>query len=81
MIGQYCHGNQPDHEAPFSYHFIGKPEKSQKIIDNILNNLYGIGEQGLALCGMDDAGELSSWYVFTALGLYPFSATDAEYIV
>lgn len=81
MIGQYCHGNQPDHEAPFSYHFIGKPEKSQKIIDNILNNLYGIGEHGLALCGMDDAGELSSWYVFTALGLYPFSATDAEYIV
>lgn len=81
MIGQYCHGNQPDHEAPFSYHFIGKPEKSQKVIDNILNNLYGIGEHGLALCGMDDAGELSSWYVFTALGFYPFSATDAEYIV
>lgn len=81
MIGQYCHGNQPDHEAPFSYHFIGKPEKSQKILDNILNNLYGIGDDGLALCGMDDAGEMSSWYVFSALGLYPFSATDAEYIV
>lgn len=81
FIGQYCHGNQPDHEAPFAYHFIGKTEKSQKIIDNILNNLYGIGEDGLALCGMDDAGELSAWYVFSALGLYPFSATDAEYIV
>src|SRR5690606_35929629 len=81
MIGQYCHGNQPDHEAPFSYHFIGKPEKSQKIIDYILNNLYGIGEDGLALCGMDDAGEMSSWYVFSALGLYTFSATDPEYIV
>ncbi|MFC4210556.1 GH92 family glycosyl hydrolase [Pedobacter lithocola] len=81
MIGQYCHGNQPDHEAPFAYHFIGKPEKSQKILDNILNNLYGIGDDGLALSGMDDAGEMSSWYVFSALGLYPFSATDAEYIV
>jgi len=81
MIGQYCHGNQPDHEAPFAYHFIGKPEKSQKIIDHILNNLYGIGDDDLALCGMDDAGEMSSWYVFSALGLYPFSATDAEYIV
>ncbi|MBG6235579.1 putative alpha-1,2-mannosidase [Pedobacter sp. CAN_A7] len=81
MIGQYCHGNQPDHEAPFSYHFIGKPEKSQKIIDTILNTLYGIGDDGLALSGMDDAGEMSAWYVFTALGLYPFSATDAEYIV
>ncbi|WP_242916433.1 GH92 family glycosyl hydrolase [Pontibacter liquoris] len=81
FIGQYCHGNQPDHEAPFAYHFIGKPEKSQQIIDKILNELYGIGEQGLALSGMDDAGEMSSWYVFSALGLYPFSPADASYLV
>lgn len=81
FIGQYVHGNQPDHEAPFAYHFIGKPEKSQKIIDNILENYYGVGEHGLALCGMDDAGEMSSWYVFSALGLYPFSPADDEYIV
>ena len=81
MIGQYCHGNQPDHEAPFAYYFVGKPEKSQKVIDTILNNLYGIGDKGLALCGMDDAGEMSAWYVFSALGLYTFSATDPEYLV
>jgi predicted alpha-1,2-mannosidase len=81
MVGQYCQGNQPDHEAPFAYTFIGKPEKTQKVLDNILNNLYGIGEDGLALSGMDDAGEMSAWYVFSALGLYPFSATDPEYIV
>jgi predicted alpha-1,2-mannosidase len=81
MIGQYCQGNQPDHESPFAYTFIGKPEKSQKIIDYILNNLYGIGKEGLELSGMDDAGEMSSWYVFSALGLYPFSATDPKYIV
>ncbi len=81
FIGQYCHGNQPDHEAPFSYHFIGKPEKSQKILDTILNTLYGIGDEGLALSGMDDAGEMSAWYVFSSLGFYPFSATDPEYIV
>lgn len=81
MIGQYCHGNQPDHEAPFAYYFIGKPEKSQKMIDTILNTLYGIGEDGLALCGMDDAGEMSAWYAFTASGLYTYSATDPEYLV
>lgn len=81
MIGQYCQGNQPDHEAPFGYTFIGKPEKTQKVLDNILNNLYGIGEKGLALSGMDDAGEMSAWYVFSALGLYTFSATDPEYLV
>jgi predicted alpha-1,2-mannosidase len=81
MVGQYCQGNQPDHEAPFSYYFIGKPEKSQRILDYIMNNLYGIGKEGLELSGMDDAGEMSAWYVFNALGLYPFSATDPQYIV
>jgi predicted alpha-1,2-mannosidase len=81
MIGQYCHGNQPDHEAPFAYYFINKPEKSQKIIDTILNTLYGIGDDGLALCGMDDAGEMSAWYVLSSLGLYTFSATDPSYLV
>ncbi|RYY26550.1 MAG: glycoside hydrolase family 92 protein [Sphingobacteriaceae bacterium] len=80
MIGQYCQGNQPDHEAPFAYTFIGKPEKTQKILDYIMNNLYGIHD-GLTLSGMDDAGEMSAWYVFSALGLYPFSATDPKYLV
>jgi predicted alpha-1,2-mannosidase len=81
MIGQYCHGNQPDHEAPFAYHFIGKPEKSQKLIDFILDSLYGMGPQGLDLSGMDDAGEMSSWYVFSALGLYPYAAVEDRYLV
>lgn len=81
FIGQYCHGNQPAHEAPFSYYFINKPEKSQKIIDEILETMYGIGPEKLAMSGMDDAGEMSSWYVFGALGLYPLSPADPEYIV
>ena len=81
MVGQYCHGNQPDHEAPFAFHFIGKPEKSQKIIDFILDSLYGMGPQGLDLSGMDDAGEMSSWYVFSALGLYPYAAVEDRYLV
>lgn len=80
MIGQYSQGNQPDHEAPYGYYFIGKPEKTQKILDTILNNLYGIHD-GLTLPGMDDAGEMSAWYVLNALGLYTFSATDPEYLV
>lgn len=81
FIGQYCHGNQPGHEAPFSYYFVDKPEKSQKRIDEILETMYGIGPEKLAMSGMDDAGEMSSWYVFGALGLYPLSPADPEYIV
>mgnify|MGYP003668165314 CR=1 FL=1 len=80
FLGQYCHGNQPDHEAPFSYYFVNKPEKSQAVIDKLLKDYYGVGEYGLALSGMDDAGEMSSWYVFLALGLYPLSTADNEYI-
>lgn len=81
FIGQYCQGNQPDHEAPFSYYFVDKPEKSQRILDSIMNHLYGIGPDNLALSGMDDAGEMSSWFVFCAMGLYPFTSADAKYIV
>jgi predicted alpha-1,2-mannosidase len=81
MVGQYCQGNQPDHEAPFAYYFVDKPWKSQEKIDYILNNLYGIGKEGLELSGMDDAGEMSAWYVFSSLGLYTLSATDPQYLV
>lgn len=81
FIGQYCQGNQPDHEAPFSYTLIGKPEKTQKVLDNIMNNLYGMGPRGIQLAGMDDAGEMSAWFVFSSLGLYPLSPTDPKYIV
>lgn len=81
FIGQYCHGNQPDHEAPFSYYFIDKPQKSQAILDRIMNDLYGIGDEGIALSGMDDAGEMSAWYVFAAAGLYPFTSADNRFII
>ncbi|MDR1518081.1 MAG: GH92 family glycosyl hydrolase [Dysgonamonadaceae bacterium] len=81
FIGQYCHGNQPDHNFPYLYYFVGKQEKSQAVLDTILNNFYRMGKEGLSLAGMDDAGELSSWYVLNAIGLYTFSPADPEYIV
>lgn len=81
FLGQYAQGNQPDHEAPFSYYFVDKPEKSQKVIDTLLKNYYGIGESGNALSGMDDAGEMSAWYVFGSSGLYPLSTADNQLLV
>ena len=56
FIGQYCQGNQPDHEAPFAYYFVGKPEKSQRRLDEIMERFYGIGPEGLALSGMGRRG-------------------------
>ncbi len=81
FIGQYCQGNQPDHSYPFLYYFVGKQEKSQVILDSIMNHFYDLGKDKLAYAGMDDAGEMSSWYVFNAMGFYPFSPADDKYIV
>ncbi|MHB9142888.1 MAG: glycoside hydrolase family 92 protein, partial [Paludibacter sp.] len=81
FIGQYCQGNQPDHSYPWLYTFVGKQEKTQFYLDSIMNHFYGMGKEKLAYAGMDDAGEMSSWYVFSAIGLYPFSPADPEYII
>ncbi len=80
FIGQYCHGNQPDHGFPWLYYWVGKQEKSQAILNEIMHRFYGM-DDGLTLCGMDDAGEMSSWYVFAAMGIYPYSPADPDYIV
>ena len=81
FIGNYCHGNQPGHSIPYVYYFCGKQEKSQAILDSLMNNYYGMGRDGLALAGMDDAGEMSSWFVFNAMGIYTYSPADPEYLV
>jgi predicted alpha-1,2-mannosidase len=81
FIGQYCQGNQPDHGFAYLYYFLGKQEKSQIILNTIMRRFYGMGEKGLALSGMDDAGEMSSWYVFNAMGFYPYSPADPDYII
>jgi predicted alpha-1,2-mannosidase len=81
FIGQYCQGNQPDHSYAFLYYFVGKQEKSQVLLDSIMNHFYDLGKEHLSYAGMDDAGEMSSWYVFNAMGFYPFSPADPKYIV
>lgn len=80
FIGQYCHGNQPDHGFPYLYYWVGKQEKTQALLNTIMQRFYGM-DSGKTLCGMDDAGEMTSWYVFNAIGLYPYSPADEDYIV
>jgi predicted alpha-1,2-mannosidase len=81
FIGQYCHGNQPDHGFPYMYYFVDRQDKAQAILNKIMDEFYDMGKEKLAYAGMDDAGEMSSWYVFNAMGFYPFSPADPEYIV
>ncbi|UII18963.1 GH92 family glycosyl hydrolase [Fulvivirga ligni] len=81
FIGNYCHGNQPGHSIPYTYYFIDKQEKAQVMLDSIMNHFYDMGADKLAYSGMDDAGEMSAWYVFNSIGLYTYSPADPEYLV
>lgn len=81
FIGNYCHGNQPSHSIPYTYYFIDRQEKAQCVLDSIMDRFYDMGAEKLAYAGMDDAGEMSSWYVLNAIGLYTYSPADPEYIV
>ena len=81
FIGNYCHGNQPGHSIPYMYYFVGKQPKAQAILNTIMDRFYDMGAERLALAGMDDAGEMTSWYVLNAIGLYTYSPADPEYIV
>ena len=80
-LGLYCHGNQPGHSIPFTYYFIDKQEKAQHVLNTLMHKYYGMGKEGLAYAGMDDAGEMSSWYVLNAIGIYTYSPADPEYLV
>lgn len=81
MLGQYCQGNQPDRATPYFYDYAGQPWKTQKIVREILANLYGSDKAGLAYPGMDDQGSTSSWYVFGALGFFAPNPARPEYAI
>jgi predicted alpha-1,2-mannosidase len=81
FIGNYCQGNQPDHSTIFYYYFVDKQPKAQVLLDSVMNHYYDMGKDKLAYAGMDDAGEMSAWFVFNAMGIYTFSPADPKYIV
>ena len=77
MIGQYAHGNEPSHHVAYLFNAIGKPEKTQKYINQILRELYLNTPAGL--CGNEDCGQTSAWYVLSALGFYPVNPASGVY--
>ncbi len=68
-IGQYAHGNEPSHHIPWLYAAIGRDDKARAMVGRILGTLYTSAPDGL--CGNDDCGQMSAWYVLSALGKYP----------
>ncbi|MGH9617121.1 MAG: GH92 family glycosyl hydrolase, partial [Acidobacteriaceae bacterium] len=81
MIGQYCHGNEPDHQVAYFYNWASAPWKTQEMVRKIMQLMYGSDKPGLGLAGMDDRGENCSWYVLSAMGFYTVDPARAEYII
>ena len=81
FLGNYCHGNQPGHSIPYTYYFVDRQWKAQRVLNILMDRYYGMGREHLAYAGMDDAGEMSAWYALNAIGLYTYSPADPEYIV
>lgn len=77
IIGGYVHGNEPSHHVPYLYNFTNQPWKTQERVRMILPMQYKATVDGLG--GNDDCGQMSAWYLFSALGFYPFSPGNDEY--
>lgn len=79
LIGQYAHGNEPSHSTIYMYNYAGEPWKCQKMINYVLYNLYNTSSNGL--CGNDDTGQMSAWFVFSAMGFYPMTLGNGIYFI
>jgi predicted alpha-1,2-mannosidase len=78
LIGMYAHGNEPSHHIAYLYTLAGQPWKTQELVRRIMRELYTNRNDGL--CGNEDCGQMSSWYVFSAMGFYPVNPANGRYI-
>lgn len=77
LVGQYAHGNEPSHHIAYLYNYAGAPRKTQERVAEIMNTMYKNAPDGLS--GNEDCGQMSAWYVFSAMGLYPVNPADQKY--
>lgn len=78
MLGGYVHGNEPSHHIPYLYMWTSQPWKTQYRVREVMNKMYKNNIDGL--CGNDDCGQMSAWYVFSALGFYPVCPASGQYV-
>ena len=79
LIGQYWHGNEPCQHVPWFWHYVGQGWRTDEIVREVFDRFYREASDGLS--GNDDCGQMSAWYVFAALGFYPFDPASGEYLV
>jgi len=78
LIGQYAHGNEPCHHVAYLFTLLGKPSETDKLVRSICDKFYIDKPDGL--CGNDDCGQMSAWYLFTAMGFYPVNPVGGDYV-
>ena len=78
LIGQYAHGNEPSHHIAYLYAYAGQPWKTAEKVRLILDSLYSANPDGLS--GNEDVGQMSAWYVMSALGFYPVHPAAGIYV-
>jgi len=78
-LGEYWHGNEPSHHIAYLYAYAGQPWKTQRLVRQIVAELYG--NKPNSLSGNDDCGQMSAWYIFSALGFYPVCPGSNEYVI
>ena len=79
IIGNYVHGNEPGHHIPYLYNWTGHPEKTQERVRMIMQTMYDPTVEGL--CGNDDAGQMSAWYILSSLGFYSVTPGSSNYAI
>ena len=79
FIGQYAHGNEPSHHVVYLYNYVDQPWKTQELIPEIFERFYKPKPDGL--CGNDDCGQMSAWYIFSSMGFYPVDPISGEYVL
>ncbi|SMO78682.1 GH92 family glycosyl hydrolase [Solitalea koreensis] len=77
MIGQYAHGNEPGHHTSYLYDFVDKPWKTQELTNRIMREMYNASPAGI--CGNEDCGQMSGWYVLSSMGIYPVNPADGKF--
>ncbi|MBB4153912.1 putative alpha-1,2-mannosidase [Sphingomonas jinjuensis] len=79
LVGQYAHGNEPDQHAPYLYAYVGAPWKTQAMVRRLCTEMYQNTPKGII--GNDDCGQMSAWFVLSALGFYPVDPVEAAYVL
>lgn len=79
LIGQYAHGNEPSHHMAYLYNYVGKPWKTQQLVKRIMKEMYSHKPDGI--CGNEDCGQMSAWYIMSAMGFYPLCPGSTQYAI